>query len=130
MTSQRPTGQGKSLWGAQIHRPMPNTSTKIKSEERPNWSLLRLKHCVIIWKQRNGPLIPSTLSEEEISIYSRTLCQKFNFCSKIEFWRNLANHLILNFCAKIQKYSWILDSKMYQILELLGQKSRFWPKIA
>ena len=35
----------------------------------------------------------------------------------------------LTFCAKIQLHSWILDSKMYQILELLGQKSRFWPKI-
>ena len=36
----------------------------------------------------------------------------------------------LNFGAKIQDYSWILYSKMYQKLELLGQKSRFCPKIA
>ena len=31
-----------------------------------------------------------------------TQCQKSNFCTKIEFWSNVANNLILNFCAKIQ----------------------------
>ena len=28
--------------------------------------------------------------------------KKSYFCWKIEFWRNIANYLILNFCAKIQ----------------------------
>ena len=60
-----------------------------------------------------------------------TLCQKSYFCPKIEFWKNLANHLIWIFAPKFDNtYSWILDSKMYQILKLLGPNSRFWPKIA
>ena len=37
---------------------------------------------------------------------------KSYFGSKIEFWPNIANNPIWIFCAKIQSYSWILDSRM------------------
>ena len=36
----------------------------------------------------------------------------------------------LNFAPKFNKYCWILDYKLYQILKLLDHKSRIWPKIA
>ena len=50
-----------------------------------------------------------------------TLCQKSYFCSKIELGRIFVKSSNLNFCAKIQYYPWILDSKMYQIFQLLDQ---------
>ena len=42
-----------------------------------------------------------------------TLCQKSDFCPKIECWRNLANHLI-----------WIFAPKLNNILEFLNQISK------
>ena len=35
----------------------------------------------------------------------------------------------MNFCAKIERYSWISYPKKYQKIEFSYQNSRFWPKI-